>query len=111
MDDSFERMLDEPERFNREDPFKGMTQLTNKYKEWIMRQIHNGCETQAREQHYVSKGGSLVILIHKTLFSTYFQLNRVKLYARMLRYKYCKYVSDANTEICNKVATNPRDEI
>ena len=61
MDDSFERILDEPERFNREDPFKGMTQLTNKYKEWIMNQIHNGCETQAREQHYVSIRGSLRI--------------------------------------------------
>ena len=76
MDDSFERMLDEPERFNREDPFKGMTQLTNKYKEWIMRQIHNGCETQAREQHYVSIEGQLLYGlikdIHGTLVSTYF---------------------------------------
>ena len=57
MDDWFERMLDEPERFNHNDPFQGITQLTNKYKEWIVRQIHNGCETQAREQHYVSIGG------------------------------------------------------
>ena len=76
MDDSFERMLDEPERFNQNDPFQGMTQLTNKYKEWIIRQIHNGCETQAREQHYVSIEGQLLYGlikdIHGTLVSTYF---------------------------------------
>ena len=32
-----------------------MTQLTNKYKEWIIRQIHVGCPGQAENEHYVSK--------------------------------------------------------
>ena len=60
MDASFERMLDEPDRFNHNDPFLGMTQLTNKYKEWITRQIHNGCRVQAREEHFVSILGTSI---------------------------------------------------
>ena len=52
FDDGFDpRSVD---RFDHNDPIKGMTQLTNKYKEWIQRQIHFGCETQRNKKHYVS---------------------------------------------------------
>merc|ERR1719278_1569484 len=71
MDPTFERV----ERFDHTDPFKGMTQLTNQYKKWIENQIHNGCEKQAESERY---------------------LNRIKLFARLLRFKYCKYVDNSN---------------
>ena len=52
FDDSFDpRSVD---RFDHNDPIKGMTQLTNKYKEWIQRQIHFGCQTQKNKNHFVS---------------------------------------------------------
>ena len=52
MDPDFLRMDDE--RFNTQDPFKGMTGLTNQYKKWIEAQIHVGCENQAESERYVS---------------------------------------------------------
>ena len=52
MDPDFLRMDDE--RFNHNDPFKGMTQLTNQYKKWIEFQIYNGCTKQADSENYVS---------------------------------------------------------
>ena len=52
MDPEFERMTED--RFNHENPFKGMTGVTNQYKKFIDNQIHNGCDNQEEQQHYVS---------------------------------------------------------
>ena len=52
MDPEFERMTED--RFDHQNPFKGMTGVTNQYKKFIDNQIHNGCDNQEEQQHYVS---------------------------------------------------------
>ena len=52
MDPDFMRMTED--RFNHEDAFKGMTGVTNQYKKFIAAQIHNGCDNQKEQEHYVS---------------------------------------------------------
>merc|ERR1739838_92695 len=88
MDPEFERMTED--RFDHQNPFKGMTGVTNQYKKFIDNQIHNGCDNQEEQQHYY---------------------NKIKLWARLLRFKFCRFVDDSD-ETCrlDRLQSNPRHQ-
>ena len=111
MDPEFERMTED--RFDHTNAFKGMTGITNQYKKFIDNQIHNGCDNQKEQLHYVSFNSLLTKRQNEVEQNpkTKIKMNKIKLWARILRFKYCRFV-DGSDDICrlDRLQTNPRHQ-
>ena len=99
---------------------KGITGLTNGYKQFIEAQINPFCKKQGENSNFVSNFNHFIKhqgafkFFHDVLRkfnNIFFQLNRIKLWAGIWKFKYCALVNPSYAGCADtKHHSNPKDD-